>query len=740
MRYARNVFVLAAIAALVGCTPDGGDSTPDGDRPSDAAADGPAADAAPDRGPDDVGPDMRPEDDMAIGLDMAIGFDMTPDLGPVADMGPVPDMAPDLGPVLDMAPDLGPVPDMALDMALDMAPDMAPVGVCGDGVVDDGEACDLGPDNGAGHGCTAMCAREGECGDGLLQRAFEECDEGDTAPGGFCDAECRANELVDPLGHERWPEGARVFVSNGFEMGGPLIIEAGAVVTLEGNWTLTDDLTLRGRPGLPVTVHPRPESRCSSFLIRLSGHTLVAEHVVLEHARDGVFGRDGRLEIRDSVIRDLCTESSAGIAGIYLADTTSGVVERVVMRDFVARAGGNPGRHEADDLRFAASDGGRAGSVSGLTFLGEGELVVDGLEISRLTAGPGGDGGDAEQERAGAGGLGGGVYGLILGRTVRVRDVRISELRGGAGGAAGSAGFGIISVGGDGGPAVGITTEFARPAMQSPVIENVEIAGLWSGAGGRGSRGRENIRGPGFGGGLGGRQGQVRGVLHDDDALLRLSNVAIHGLRLGALGQGGQGGPGAAGEDGEPGGDGGSGGGAGLAWTDPLVGIEVAGPIEVRHATIVIDDQPGALPEPAPGGVPAPGGEVGDEGNIVREIALYGVLAKQGHRGPVLDSIIVGDALEGPRWQETTGLAGSANDLEVTDALIWGFDQPITAVQARRIVQEDPLFVDRDGGDVRPAADSPAVGQGTPSAVTHDLRGVERPDPPTLGAFEPAAP
>lgn len=42
---------------------------------------------------------------------------------------------------------------------------------CGDGVLDPGEACD------GGDGCSAACERIGSCGDGVVQAAFEACDE-----------------------------------------------------------------------------------------------------------------------------------------------------------------------------------------------------------------------------------------------------------------------------------------------------------------------------------------------------------------------------------------------------------------------------------------------------------------------------------------------------------------------------------------------------------------------------------
>ena len=51
-------------------------------------------------------------------------------------------------------------------------------GMCGNGVVTKGEACDDGPKNGTGYGfCTADCKRGAYCGDGRVDSPNEECDD-----------------------------------------------------------------------------------------------------------------------------------------------------------------------------------------------------------------------------------------------------------------------------------------------------------------------------------------------------------------------------------------------------------------------------------------------------------------------------------------------------------------------------------------------------------------------------------
>jgi fibro-slime domain-containing protein len=80
------------------------------------------------------------------------------------------------------------------------------VGVCGDGVVVGGEACDDGAANnvGAYGGCTATCERAPFCGDGAISND-EVCDDGRrNGRPGFCDALCQGesatcgNGVLDP--------------------------------------------------------------------------------------------------------------------------------------------------------------------------------------------------------------------------------------------------------------------------------------------------------------------------------------------------------------------------------------------------------------------------------------------------------------------------------------------------------------------------------------------------------------
>ena len=61
---------------------------------------------------------------------------------------------------------------------------------CGDGVVDPGEQCDLGPQNDDAKGCTTQCTIAA-CGDGFVYEGFEECDDGNTSNTDDCVGTCK---------------------------------------------------------------------------------------------------------------------------------------------------------------------------------------------------------------------------------------------------------------------------------------------------------------------------------------------------------------------------------------------------------------------------------------------------------------------------------------------------------------------------------------------------------------------
>ena len=73
-----------------------------------------------------------------------------------------------------------------------------PAGVCGDGVVDAGEACDLGELNDDSGACTSACA-EAICGDGLVFAGVEDCDDGDLDDSDACTSLCSAPACDDGI-------------------------------------------------------------------------------------------------------------------------------------------------------------------------------------------------------------------------------------------------------------------------------------------------------------------------------------------------------------------------------------------------------------------------------------------------------------------------------------------------------------------------------------------------------------
>jgi cysteine-rich repeat protein len=61
---------------------------------------------------------------------------------------------------------------------------------CGDGMVQMGEQCDLGPENSATGSCTPDC-QLAACGDGYVYGEFEECDDGNTINTDDCVMDCK---------------------------------------------------------------------------------------------------------------------------------------------------------------------------------------------------------------------------------------------------------------------------------------------------------------------------------------------------------------------------------------------------------------------------------------------------------------------------------------------------------------------------------------------------------------------
>ncbi|HVI02865.1 MAG TPA: DUF4215 domain-containing protein [Enhygromyxa sp.] len=71
-----------------------------------------------------------------------------------------------------------------------------PSSSCGDGVVDAGEQCDLGPENSDTGSCTPDC-QIATCGDNYVYADFEECDDGNTVNTDACVDNCQLASCGD---------------------------------------------------------------------------------------------------------------------------------------------------------------------------------------------------------------------------------------------------------------------------------------------------------------------------------------------------------------------------------------------------------------------------------------------------------------------------------------------------------------------------------------------------------------
>ena len=74
-------------------------------------------------------------------------------------------------------------------------------GSCGDGVVDEGEECDLGDMNSDSGQCTSNC-HIASCGDGLVYEGFEECDDGNGLNTDDCVDGCALATCGDGFVHD----------------------------------------------------------------------------------------------------------------------------------------------------------------------------------------------------------------------------------------------------------------------------------------------------------------------------------------------------------------------------------------------------------------------------------------------------------------------------------------------------------------------------------------------------------
>jgi len=93
---------------------------------------------------------------------------------------------------------------------------------CGDGVLNPGEQCDDGNNDG-GDGCSATCDLE-VCGNSVVDTG-ETCDDGNTDPGDGCDEVCQIEDNSPPVA----------------DAGGPYIVDEGTSVVLDASGSTDPD-------------------------------------------------------------------------------------------------------------------------------------------------------------------------------------------------------------------------------------------------------------------------------------------------------------------------------------------------------------------------------------------------------------------------------------------------------------------------------------------------------------------
>lgn len=112
----------------------------------------------------------------------------------------------------------------------DRGEDDTGAGVCGDGVMESGEECDLGPDNADDGACTSACLLAA-CGDGLVQAGVEQCDDGGTTSHDGCSDTCRTEGCTWDVAGRTFPipvwEGQAVLGEMAFDGNCDLIVGGG---------------------------------------------------------------------------------------------------------------------------------------------------------------------------------------------------------------------------------------------------------------------------------------------------------------------------------------------------------------------------------------------------------------------------------------------------------------------------------------------------------------------------------
>ncbi len=133
----------------------------------------------------------------------------------------------------------------------DVATTTLRISICGNGIVDGTEICDLPPNTGGyststlGRTCEAGCEAYGEyCGDSILQPVFgESCDDGNNTPGDLCDAVCH-QETPPGSGGTPPPPPSGGGGGGGGQFSGIIPVRADTRVVLEGKAYPSTDVNI----------------------------------------------------------------------------------------------------------------------------------------------------------------------------------------------------------------------------------------------------------------------------------------------------------------------------------------------------------------------------------------------------------------------------------------------------------------------------------------------------------------
>ncbi len=150
---------------------------------------------------------------------------------------------------------------------------------CGNGVREGNEECDDGNTN-PGDGCSATCKNEPfVCGNGTRE-PLEICDDSDSASGDGCSSTCLSNEtcgngVVDTIRGEQCDDGGSAYTATltGAQET-PAVVTAAtgtATFTLNGDQTLTYNVTTSGLSGTAAHIHSGAAGVSGSILFPLSG-------------------------------------------------------------------------------------------------------------------------------------------------------------------------------------------------------------------------------------------------------------------------------------------------------------------------------------------------------------------------------------------------------------------------------------------------------------------------------------